>query len=481
MGDFTFRIASGQQERINQRQASLSSRRMVTDDPTRPLLTHRGWLPKISRVRLTMELPTKTKLRWWDGVTRYQWLVLAVAWMGWVFDAMDSTLYVLVMNPALTDLLHTDNQALVHARGGIILSIFLVGWALGGVLFGVLADYIGRTRTMVITILVYAIFTGLAALSHTWWQLGLFRFLTALGVGGEWAAGAALVAEVFPERARTEAAGVLHSAWAVGFFFAALVNLGVGRFGWRYVFVVGIAPAIVAIYARRRVGEPERWHKVQEARRQRAAQERLTLTELLAPGVARSTLVGASLALVAVLALWSATYWSPERVQELLQSRRLSAAQLGQAKSYAAMALNAGALIGYLSFAPISERIGRKRTFYLFYLGSLVMVPTAFLKQEDYDHFVMVLPALGFFNNGIFSGFAIYFPEIFSTRLRTTGAGFCFNVGRVGAAVGPWITGLLTSALGSVGKAASAVGLVYLLGLMTIPFAEETRGKELPE
>jgi MFS family permease len=201
---------------------------------------------------------------WFRGVTRYHWLVLLVAWLGWVFDSMDASIYTLVLHPALRDLLATQpggevSQKAIAWYGGVIFSIFLIGWAVGGVLFGILADRIGRTRTLVITILAYALFTGLAAVSATWWQLAIYRFLTALGIGGEWAAGAALVAEVWPESKRSKAAGILQSAWAVGFLIAALVGLFMRGQSWRWFFVVGVAPAVVALLVRMWVKEPERW------------------------------------------------------------------------------------------------------------------------------------------------------------------------------------------------------------------------------
>jgi len=196
----------------------------------------------------------------WAEVTGYQWLVLTVAWLGWVFDSMDSTLYAMVLQPALQELLGSESSTHgIEWYGGIIFSVFLIGWALGGVLFGVLADYIGRTRTMILTILIYSIFTGMAALSHTWWELLLYRFMTALGIGGEWAAGAALVAETWPEAKRAKAAGILQSAWAAGFFFAALANLFFGAYGWLFLFLIGILPALVTLLVRFMVKEPERW------------------------------------------------------------------------------------------------------------------------------------------------------------------------------------------------------------------------------
>lgn len=423
---------------------------------------------------------------WRHGVTRYQWLVLFVAWLGWVFDAMDSTIYALVLHPALQELLRGQSGGHVSAEaigwyGGIIFSIFLLGWAAGGVLFGILADRFGRTKTLVFTILIYAIFTGLAAVSATWWQLALYRFLTALGIGGEWAAGAALVAEVWPEEKRARAAGVLQSAWAAGFLIAALVNLVMSDYGWRPIFVVGVAPALVALVVRLWVKEPERWVRAHELERQAGVASSRKLAELFEPAYRRGTLVGSGLAFVAVFGLWGATNWTPTLVRSLPDLQGLGAAALNSRCSYATMMLNVGALIGYFSFAPLADRWGRRPVFGLMCAGSLVMLPVVFLTPRAYAHVLLLLPLLGFFNNGIFSGFPIYLPELYPTAIRATGAGVCFNVGRVLASAGPFLTGFLVTALGGFGPAASAIALIYIVGLLILPFAPETRGKPLPE
>jgi MFS family permease len=422
---------------------------------------------------------------WRHGVTPYQWLVLFVAWLGWVFDSMDSTIYALVLQPALRELLHSSDGSPVAADvvgwyGGIIFSIFLIGWAVGGVIFGVLADYFGRTRALIWTILIYAVFTGLAALSHTWWELALYRFITALGIGGEWAAGAALVAEVWPEDKRTKAAGLLQSAWAGGFFMAAILNLLLRDYGWRPMFVVGIAPAFVALFIFLWVKEPERWVKTRAEELRAGGTRPPKLAELFAPGLARSTMVGSGLAFVAVFGLWGATNWTPTLVRALPDLHGLGASELTGHVSYAIMLLNVGALAGYLSFGPLADRVGRRWVFALMCAGSLVMLPITFLTPRTYVHVLLLLPLLGFFNNGIFSGFPIYLPELFPTRIRATGAGFCFNIGRVLASAGPFVTGCLVTVLGSFGRAASAVAAIYLVGLLILPFAPETKGKPLP-
>lgn len=419
-----------------------------------------------------MEPKTKTTSAW-GQLSGYQALVLVVAWLGWVFDSMDATIYTLVMTPALKELLGPGaTLESVGWHGGIIFSVFLIGWAVGGVAFGVIADSLGRARTLVITILIYAVFTAMAGLSHTWWELGLYRFLTALGIGGEWAAGATLVAEVWPESLRVKGAGVLQSAWGAGYFLGAGACYLLAGQSWRVLFFVGIAPALVAIFARLKVHEPERWVEAKRA----TAPSRLGIRELFCAGLRRDTLVGSTLAFVAVFGLWGATNWTPSLVRELLDPRRLDAETVTRMVSYAVMSLNAGAMVGYLAFAPIAERLGRKGAFLVMLLGAAITMPATFLLPGSYTTSILMLPLLGFFSNGIFSGFPIYLPEIFPTRIRATGAGFCFNVGRVLAASGPFLTGYLVTQLGTFARAASAIAGIYLLGVVALIFARETRG-----
>ncbi|HVX67949.1 MAG TPA: MFS transporter [Bryobacteraceae bacterium] len=409
-------------------------------------------------------------------VTRYQILVLVVAWLGWTFDSMDATIYNLVLTPALRELLGAaGTHENIGWYGGIILSIFLVGWAVGGVLFGVLADYIGRARTLVITILIYAVFTGLAGFAHTWWELAGYRFLTALGIGGEWAAGATLIAEVWPERLRVKGAGLLQSAWAAGYFVAAGMHALLSAHSWRVMFFVGIVPAIVALVARLKVREPERWEQAG------ARGGRLTLFELFDPAHRRDTLVGSALAFVAVFGLWGATNWTPSLVRELLAPRNLDPGSLTRYASYAVMSLNAGSLAGYFAFPPLAEWIGRRWAFFTMLAGAAIVVPATFLWPDTYAGVILILPAVGFFTNGIFSGFPVYLPELYPTRIRATGAGFCFNAGRVLAASGPFLTGYLIVQLGTFARAASAVALIYIVGMVVLLFARETKGRALTD
>ncbi len=415
---------------------------------------------------------------WKSGVSPYQWLVLFVAWLGWVFDAMDATIYAIVLHPALQDLLHASGGApsteSVGWYGGIIFSVFLIGWAIGGITFGVLADRFGRTKVLIATIIIYAVFTGAAALSQTWWHLALSRFLTALGIGGEWAAGAAIVAETWPEDKRAKAAGILQSAWAVGFFLAASFNLLLKDYGWRMLFLVGVLPAFVALLVRWWVKEPERWTHAHE-------QQAIPITAIFEGKLRRATIVGSALAFVAVFGLWGSTNWAPTLVRELPDIKAADSATLAKSVSFAIMALNAGAIFGYLGFGPLADRFGRRPVFAFMCVGSFVMLPITYLVPSTYGGVLALLPILGFFNNGIFSGFPIYLPELYPTALRATGAGFCFNAGRVLASAAPFLTGWLVTTLGTFGRAASTVALIYLVGLVVLLFAPETKGRRLPD
>jgi MFS family permease len=432
-------------------------------------------------------VPEEVGMAWTDGVTRYQWLVLFVAWLGWVFDAMDATIYAIVLHPALHELLQagatgvTVTSEQIGWYGGLVFSIFLIGWAIGGIGFGVAADYFGRTKTLIATILIYAVFTGFAAFAQEWWHLAIYRFLTALGIGGEWAAGAAIVAETWPEDKRARAAGVLQSAWAAGFFLAAAFNLLLKDYGWRTLFLVGILPAFVALLVRWWVKEPERWVRAHEQESRSGRGSVPHLAELFQPSLRRDTWIGSTLAFVAVFGLWGATNWAPTLIRAMPDLQGQDAAALSMKVSYAIMALNAGAFFGYLGFGPLAERFGRRPVFGLMCLGSLIMLPATYLLPHSYAGVLLLLPLLGFFNNGIFSGFPIYLPELYPTRLRATGAGFCFNAGRVLASAAPFVTGWLVTMLGSFSHAASTIALIYLLGLAVLPFATETKGKSLPE
>jgi MFS family permease len=426
-------------------------------------------------------------------VSRYQWLVLLVAWLGWVFDSMDGTLFSLIQKPSMTELMGPGaSDAMIGFYSSVVFSVMLIGWAIGGIFFGTIADYIGRTKALTVTILIYSLFTGLSAAAGTWWQLAVFRFITGLGLGGEWAAGAALVAEVWPDRLRAKAGAILQSAAAFGFFFAALITRAVDVASWRYVYVVGAFPAIFVLFIRLLVKEPERWVEIRDRRRLTKAAGRsehkdrvaselegFTLKQLFSPRLRRDTIVASSLAFVVLLALWGATVWIPSVIRETGAREGMSPVDQTRYAAYAVMLLNGGSLFGYLSFGPLADRFGRRIAFLCFFLGGVILFPLTFLLTRNIIQIFILLPVVGFFTLGITSGFPIYLPELFPTHVRTTGVGFCYNLGRIVTAGGVLITGVLVGFFGSYAKAASAVSLIYLLGIFLLKFARETRGQRL--
>jgi MFS family permease len=396
--------------------------------------------------------------RWYKELTPYQWRVLLCACLGWALDIMDGFLYAIVLFPAMSELLTTSESAMIGWYGGIILSIFMIGWALGGLVFGPIADRFGRARTMAITILIYAAFTGLCGIARSWQELALYRFITGIGIGGEWAAGAALIAESWPEKSRAKAAGIMQASGGIGFFLASLLYFFIGPYGWRWVFALGVFPALVAFYIRYSLEEPQRWAKARSAKNPYPA--------LFAGPLRRDVLVGTGLAVVATFGYQGAIQWVPSWIAALLHSQGLKST-IPQV-SLITTVLNFGGMIGCLCFPFVADRWGRKRALFIYFLGALLTVPSTFLLAKQFNHAVIVSPIMGFFAAGVFTGFAIYFPELFPTAIRATAQGFCYNFARFFSAVAPFAAGTIVSAYGSFAPAIAIVGLVYLLGLIVL-------------
>jgi MFS family permease len=409
--------------------------------------------------------------KWYQEITPYQWRVLVCACLGWALDIMDGYLYAIVLFPAMSDLLQTTGSAVIGWYGGIVLSIFMAGWALGGLVFGPIADRYGRAKTMAITILIYAGFTGLSGIAGSWQELAFYRFMTGLGIGGEWSAGAALIAESWPERSRAKAAGIMQSCGGIGFFFASLLYLVVGPYGWRWVFAFGILPAIVAFYIRRSLEEPKRWIQ--------ARAERRPLSAIFKKPMRRDVLVGTGLAVIATFGYQGAIQWVPSWISAMLHAQGTKSV-IPQV-SLITTVLNFGGMIGCLIFPFVAERLGRKRALLSYFLGALIFVPTTFFLAETFFQALVVSPLMGFFAAGVFAGFAIYFPELFPTAIRATAQGFCYNFARIVSAVAPIAVGAIVSAYGSFAPAIAIVSLVYLLALIVLIYARETKGQALPD
>jgi MFS family permease len=414
---------------------------------------------------------TTTEPKWYAEVTPYQWRVLICACLGWALDIMDGYLYAIILFPAMSDLLGTTENAVIGLYGGVVLSIFMIGWALGGLIFGPIADRYGRAKTMAITILVYASFTGLCGIAGSWQELAVYRFLTGIGIGGEWAAGAALIAESWPAKSRAKAAGIMQASGGIGFFLAIGLYLFIGPYGWRWVFALGVLPAIVAFYIRYSLEEPQRWVHA------KAQQNPLPL--LFKKPVRRDVLIGTGLAVVATFGYQGAIQWVPSWIAAMLHAQ--GTREVIPQVSLVTATLTAGGIIGCLCLPFVADRWGRKVSLWLYFLGALLSVPTTFLLAKELSHAVIAAPVMGFFAAGVTTGFAIYFPELFPTAIRATAQGFCFNFARFFSAAGPLLAGVLTSAHGSFAPAIATIGSVYFIGLIILLFARETKGQALPE
>jgi MFS family permease len=344
-----------------------------------------------------------------------------------------------------------------------------------------------------LTILIYSLFTAVTAVSRTWWHMALFRFLVALGVGGEWAVASAMVAEVFPKEARARSLGIFHGSSVLGTYLAVAAGVFIvanPRLGWRWGFIAGGGPALLTLWIRWRLREPDRWVRARAA----AAQDRKLragrIRDLFGPELRRRTLVGVGLAAVGLATFWGVHVYGKDLLRRAAEEAPLAAgaaadvAAIKRAEMLGMLLVTTGGGIGLLSFGPISERIGRRRAFVLFHLGGLAAALLAFGALAGAPSAVVAtaLPVFGFFTVGMHAGYAIYFPELFPTRLRGTGAGFCFNVGRILAAPMLFASGWLQKEWGlTLEGAASLLSLLFLLGAALVWLAPETRGTELPE
>lgn len=396
---------------------------------------------------------------------------------------MDSVIYALVLAPALTELLPRSGMEAsprnVASVGSLLFALFLVGWGFSFI-WGPIADLFGRARALAATILVYSLFTGLAAFSTTVWQLALFRFLAGVGVGGEWAMAGTYVAEAWPEDRRKMGAGYLQTGYYFGFFVAAALNYTVGaHYGWRAMFFCGFVPVVVSLLTFSRVKEPERWRAhAGEARRTRP------LTELFGAKYRRRTIVNATLLTVAIIGLWAGAVYEPTAITTLARQAGMSAPAAARMVSLGTAVLSLGTILGCLCLPLLAERLGRRLTLALYFAGMMVTIPLAFgwifYRPHGLLPFIVILFFMGF-AGGNFAAFSLWLPEQYDTRVRATAFAFTTSVGRfVGAGVNFALAAAVLRA-GSLGVPVALTGLAFGLGLFVIPFAMETRGQKLPE
>ena len=405
--------------------------------------------------------------------------VFWATWLGWMLDGFDSSMYSYILVAALTELLPASGLAASRANigfyGGLLFSIFMLGWACSMV-WGWAADKVGRVRIMCVTVLVYSVFTGLCGLSTGLVMFAVFRFIAGFGIGGEWAAGTPLLHESVPEAMRVRLAGWLHTATPTGLFLAAFATLVCIRWlGWRGMFFLGIAPALLTIYLRRSIPEPPR-------RSAPAGQTRFAA--LFARGQARTTWSAALLMACMIFGLWSSNFWAPTVVATKLLAAGATPAHAQTMGAVCGLITNVGTLAGCLLMPFCTQAIGSRRmTAVVFFLGSIVSIVLSYYvaiqRLDSLTLFMWLLPALGFFTNGVFALATIWLPEMFPSARRGAGSGFAFSFGRLLGAAGPTLVGTIAVVAGGYPVAISLLSVVYLVGLPFIMLAPETARRPL--
>jgi MFS family permease len=483
-------------------------------------------------------------------LTGYQWFVFVVACLAWDLDCMDQQLFNVARRPAMRDLVpavRADDPRLPALREKLsqdrakdgkpapsdteviaaqfdadvnngatyATSIFLVGWATGGIFFGIMGDRFGRVRTLMLTILLYSVFTGLSAVSVSVWDFGIYRFLTGLGVGAVFAVAVSLVAESVPPAARPYALGLLQMSSAIGNIVAASISMLLGSLQidgslggykpWKIMFLIGIVPALLIVLIQSRLKEPEAWVRARAEHRAGTGMQLGSFKELFGDRRWRSRAIfGVLLAFSGVVGLWGIGFFAPD-LQAYVFNKAFQAEAAHQgltgpaADAYVAgrksvwagwtsMLLNIGAALGIFAFSWVTPHLGRRKTFALAFVAAAASTILVFWKLSEFSDVFWMLPLMGFCQLALFGGYAIYFPELFPTRLRSTGTSFCYNVGRLVAASGPLALGLLTSTIFAgfdhpwpFRYAGITMCSVFLIGLAVLPFLPETKDQPLPE
>jgi len=436
---------------------------------------------------------TAGQLAFVRSFTGYQWLIFFVVWAGWSLDATDFGLFSLVLRPALTELLGgKPTVAEIGWVGGLISTIGLLGWSLGGFVFGIVADYIGRVRTLALSILIYSVFTGLQGLAQSPVDLAIYRFFAGVGTGAEIIVGIPLVAEAFAEVHRAKILGVMMTGGAMGSIVGGQVYALIGGYGWRYVFFAGIAPALLLLLIRRSMVEPEHFQAVRERRRALAARARAATAEdreflrfvplqLFNKELRFNTLVGLLFALGTLLAIWTTVIWLPTIQNLMLEKEGITGAAVAPIIGRNMMLWGIGGIFGYACFGFIADLIGRRPTVALYNIGTLVLGLILFLAVDNMAPYPFLLVIYGFFVLGVFSGHAVYIPELFPTHVRATAVSFCNGGARVITSFGPLVAGLLAAPFGgNFNKPAALMTCFALLSIYAMYLGRETRADPLP-
>jgi MFS family permease len=421
--------------------------------------------------------------KWYQGITRYQWLVLIIASAGWIFDVYEGQIFNLTRHSMLEELVVADSpeeqQETIKFMGDVFLGIFLAGGMVGGLIFGMMGDRWGRRPTMILTILMYSVFSGLTYFATNLWQVGILRFLVSMGIGGEWAVAAALVSEVFPTRARANASAIFHGSSTLGIWLAGIVSMAVGTH-WRYAYLVGVLPALLVLWVRSSIKDPVEWQQSAV----RNDQRRGSLSEMFRDVRWRKRAIGGMfLAAVGLATFWAVCVAGQDLARLALEKEGKSSEEAEQSARFAYGIIQAtGAGVGLIMFGPFCQWLGRRRAFMTVHVLAVLVVPATCFLPQTYWQLLVMLPFYGAFTTAMHAGYAVYFPELFPARMRALGASVCFNGGRIIAAVMLPIAGYMKgpSEL-DFPTALTLLSLTYLLGLVVLLYLPETKGQPLPE
>jgi MFS family permease len=424
-----------------------------------------------------------------DQITPYHWLVVIIASAGWLFDCMDQRLFILARESAMKELLGASAAtAAVKQYSGYATTAMILGWATGGIFFGMMSDRWGRVKTMIATLLVYSGFTGLSGFSQSWLDFTIYRFLVGLGVGGMFGAATTLVAESVPSRVRAVALGALQALSALGNIIGSLISLQIqpgaqdlmwGYTGWRLLFFVGILPSLLVVPIVFVLREPEAWKRAKAEASRGARQNVGSPVELFrSDRWRRNTVVGLLLGVSGMIGLWGIGFFSPELISTALAGA--PQATIDTVRGWGTALQDVGAFLGMIAFTTIASLVSRRLAFLFAFLAGMFITAFVFTSLETASDAYWMLPMMGFAQLALFAGYSIYFPELFPTRLRGTGVGFCYNTVRYLAAPAPILLGYLSTIL-SFRTAAVVMSSVYLIGMIALIWAPETKGKPLPE
>jgi MFS family permease len=414
-----------------------------------------------------------------ETIGRAAWIVFASAFLGWMFDAMDLHLFTMIMIPALKELTGASDPMVLAQYGGQVIAVKLLAWGLGGIVFGVLADRFGRARIMLFTILMYSVCTALSGLAQNWNQLLVFQALAGLGIGGEWAAGAALVVETWPQRHRARVVQAMQAALVFGLFAASAVALGLAWAGWRWILAAGAAPAVLSLAMRWFTPESEQWSRLKQQSRLGADGPRLgSLSVIFGPQLRRRTWVATLMGLAMMVGCWGGTTLAPALVHQVFGDT--SAVEATKAMGRVFIGLNVGALAGFGAIYLVVWKwpnVSRRAVFALYSVGAWLSTWAVYRFSHDPLSLHLLIAAFGCFAVGGFGILALYLTELFPTHVRATGQGFAWNAARLVTAAGPLLAGVGVAQLG-VSNVGALIAAVFLLGVVAVAFGPEVQQRQ---